>query len=90
MVGDNIYILVKICTFMVTITTNKKSSSGGGLLLFVAVLLMIGGWAMESSEYNVPLGAMLFTIGFWLFMIPLIILGVILIIILVLAVATTK
>ena len=51
----------------------------------IALLLMIAGWVIESTEYDVELGAILFTIGFWLFVIPLIIVGAIFGIILLIA-----
>ncbi len=43
----------------------------------LAFLLMIAGWVMESEDYHPELGSILFTIGFWLFVIPLIIVAVI-------------
>ena len=42
-----------------------------------ALLLMVAGWVMESEDYHPELGSILFTIGFWLFVIPLIIVVVI-------------
>ena len=42
----------------------------------IALLLMVAGWAMESANYEPELGAVLFTIGFWIFVIPIIIIGV--------------
>lgn len=63
--------------------SNQTQNSGnvfGGLLFVIALVLLIAGYAMESSEYDVELGSLLFTIGFWLMMIPLIILGFVLII----------
>ena len=64
---------------MTKITTDAKVKvnvvfSVGSL----AVLLMIAGWVMESEDYHPELGSILFTIGFWLFVIPLIIVAVIL------------
>jgi len=44
----------------------------------IALLLMVAGWAMESADYEPELGALFFTIGFWLFVIPLIIVAAIL------------
>ena len=43
-----------------------------------AILLMIAGWVMETENYHPELGSILFTIGFWLFVIPLIIVAAIL------------
>ena len=43
-----------------------------------ALLFMVAGWVMESEDYHPELGAILFTIGFWLFVIPLIVVAVIL------------
>lgn len=43
----------------------------------LAFLLMIAGWVMESEDYHPELGSILFTIGFWLFVIPFIIIAVI-------------
>jgi len=43
----------------------------------LALLLMVAGWVMESQDYYPELGSILFTIGFWLFVIPLIIVAVI-------------
>jgi len=42
-----------------------------------AILLMVAGWVMESENYHPELGSVLFTIGFWLFVIPLIVVAVI-------------
>ena len=44
----------------------------------LALLLMIAGWVMESENYHPELGSTLFTIGFWLFVIPLIVVAIIL------------
>ncbi len=55
----------------------------------IALLLLVAGWAMENADYEPELGALLFTIGFWLLMIPIIIIAVILGII-ILAVALSK
>lgn len=43
----------------------------------LALLLMIAGWVMESEDYHPELGSILFTIGFWLFVIPFIIVAII-------------
>jgi len=43
----------------------------------LALLLMVAGWVMETEDYHPELGSILFTIGFWLFVIPLIIIAVI-------------
>lgn len=75
---------------MVSITVNDRRSKGGGFLLVIAILLMITGWAMESTDYDVALGALLFTIGFWLFAIPIILIGIGLAIILVIAVFASR
>jgi len=65
---------------------NINVASGIGRLLFaIAIILLVTGWAMESSEYDVELGSLLFTIGFWLLMIPIIIFGIILVILLLIA-----
>ena len=48
-----------------------------GLLCLIAIVLMVTGYSMETMDYDIVLGALLFTVGFWLFVIPLIILGVI-------------
>ena len=61
----------------VNVNVGKKGKSGGGLLFTIAIVLMVAGFAMEASGYDVPLGALLFTIGFWLFFIPLIAIGII-------------
>ena len=66
--------------------TNIKIGGGGGFLFTLAILLMVSGFAMESMDYHPEFGALLFTIGFWLFMIPLIIVAVILIVIVVVAI----
>lgn len=44
----------------------------------LALLLMVAGWVMESQDYHPELGSILFTIGFWVFVIPFIIVAVIL------------
>ncbi len=60
----------------------KKVTINVGVSLgSIALLLMIAGWAMETADYEPVLGALLFTIGFWLFVIPLIIVGIILLVI---------
>ncbi len=53
--------------------TNVQIGSGGGFLFTLAILLMITGFAMENMDYHAEFGALLFTIGFWLFVIPMII-----------------
>jgi len=63
--------------------TRQVSYGGGSLIGAIALILMVAGFAMESTEYDVELGALLFTIGFWLFVIPLIVIGIILAIVLV-------
>ena len=70
---------------MVEVTTkkNKVTVNVGVSLGSIALLLMIAGWAMESADYEPVLGALLFTIGFWLFVIPFAIIGVILLVVLV-------
>lgn len=61
--------------------TSKTHYSGSAFS--IALVLMIAGWAIEVQdeypEYN-GIGTIMFTIGFWLFMIPLIIISVILVI----------
>ena len=44
----------------------------------LALLLMVAGWVMESQDYYPELGSVLFTIGFWVFVIPFIIVAAIL------------
>lgn len=61
----------------INVKVDKRGKGGGGLLFTIAILLMVAGFAMEASGYDIALGALLFTIGFWLFFIPLIIIGVI-------------
>jgi len=70
----------------INVNVDKRGKSGGGLLFTVAIILMVAGFAMEASGYDIALGALLFTIGFWLFVIPLIIIGVIFAVIIVIAV----
>lgn len=45
-----------------------------------ALLLMVAGWVMETQDYHPELGSVLFTIGFWVFVIPFIIVGIIFVI----------
>ena len=70
---------------MVEVTTkkNKVTVNVGVSIGSIALLLMIAGWAMENANYEPVLGALLFTIGFWLFVIPFAIIGVILLVILI-------
>lgn len=44
----------------------------------LVLLLMVAGWVMESQDYHPELGSILFTIGFWVLVIPFIIVAVIL------------
>jgi len=75
---------------MVSVNINNNKSKGGGFLLFVSIILMVSGLAIEYSGYDVALGALLFTIGFWLFIIPLILIGVVLATILVIAIIASR
>ncbi len=68
-------------------TNIKIGSNGGGFLFTLAVLLMITGFAMEEMDYHAEFGALLFTIGFWVFVIPLIICICIVSVILVVAIS---
>ncbi len=62
----------------------KKVTINVGVSLgSIALLLMVAGWAMETADFEPVLGALLFTIGFWLFVIPFVIIGVVLLVILV-------
>jgi len=70
---------------MANIKANNNITMGGGFLFSVAIILLISGWAMESSGYDIELGALLFTIGFWIFMIPVIIIVSIIVIFLIAA-----
>ena len=60
------------------VTINNTRSKGGIGILGLAVILMIVGFALEATGASVVAGALIFTIGFWLFFIPLILIGVIL------------
>jgi len=68
----------------------KVASGGGGLLFTIAVILLVAGWAIEDSGYDVELGSLLFTIGFWLIMIPLIIFAIIIAVILLAFLASSR
>lgn len=70
---------------MANIKANNNITMGGGFLFSVAIILLISGWAMESSGYDIELGALLFTIGFWIFMIPVTIIVVVIVILLIVA-----
>ncbi len=55
-----------------------NKTKGGGISIFtIAILLMIGGAVLEHATEYTDLGAVLFTIGFWLFFIPLIIIALV-------------
>ncbi len=57
-----------------------NKTKGGGISIFtIAILLMIGGAVLEHATEYTDLGATLFTIGFWLFFAPLIIIVLIII-----------
>ena len=57
---------------------NNTHVTGGGISVFsIAILLMVSGWVMETADYEVELAQILFTIGWWLFIIPLIILAIV-------------
>ena len=49
----------------------------------IAILLMVAGFVMENADYEPELGAILFTIGFWVLIIPLAIIGIILLVVLI-------
>jgi len=69
---------------MEKIKVDKKVNVNIGFSIgSIAILLMVAGWAMEAADYEPVLGALFFTIGFWLFVIPLAIVGVILLVILI-------
>jgi len=51
---------------------------GGGISIFtIAIILMVSGAVVEHITEHVELGMVLFAIGFWLFVIPLIIIGIV-------------
>lgn len=51
---------------------------GGGISIFtIAILLMVSGAVVEHLTDHIELGVVLFAIGFWLFVIPLIIIGIV-------------
>ncbi len=55
-----------------------SKTKGGGISIFtIAILLMIGGAVLEHATEYTDLGAVLFTIVFWLFFIPLIIIALV-------------
>lgn len=56
---------------------NTNVNVGGGFFMGLAILLMIVGFVMENADYYPELGAILFTVGFWLFVIPLIIVAIV-------------
>lgn len=66
---------------MSTKNTNVNIGLGGGFFMGLAIILMVVGYAMETAEVYPEIGAVLFTVGFWLFVIPLIVVVVILAII---------
>ncbi len=63
---------------------------GGGISIFtIAIILMVSGAVVEHLTEHIELGMVLFAIGFWLFVIPLIIIGIVFgILLLVLVVAS--
>lgn len=67
-------------------TNIKIGSGGGGFIFTLAILLMITGFAMEEMDYHAEFGALLFTIGFWVFVIPMIIILCIVAVVIVVAI----
>ena len=61
------------------IKVGNKTKSGGISIFTIAILLMIGGAVLEHATEYTDLGAVLFTIGFWLFFIPLIIIALVIV-----------
>ena len=62
----------------------KRKTNISFPIIGIAIILMISGWVVESTGYDVPLGQVLFTIGFWLLVIPLLIIcGILLLVVLI-------
>jgi len=63
---------------MVELDSQKKVQVNIGMSVgSIALILMVAGFAMENADYEPELGALFFTIGFWLFMIPIIVVAII-------------
>lgn len=61
----------------INIKVGPRARGGGVSLFTIAILLMVSGAVVEHLTDHVELGMVLFAIGFWLFIIPLIIIGIV-------------
>ena len=61
----------------INIKVGPRARGGGVSLFTIAILLMVSGAVVENLTEHIELGMVLFAIGFWLFIIPLIIIGIV-------------
>ena len=61
----------------INIKVGPRARGGGVSLFTIAIFLMVSGAVVEHLTEHIELGMVLFAIGFWLFIIPLIIIGIV-------------